>query len=162
MSEPIKQEPKSHYWLIPITLVYRLGVTEKQRPLNVLLRTSNQFLNLPSIGRAQQLAQMQARETKAIEEKAVVVDAVINGASYIGFMSDTEFNTPTEGQAPLFAVQDQDEALDGTKPESPEKGKEESSESKTQIPADGTTTTEHGAVRVSDAGGDTGAGTDGN
>ena len=144
MSEPIKKEPRSHYWLIPITLVYRLGVTEKQRPVNVLLRTNNQYLNLPSIGRAQQLAQMQARENKIIEEKAVVVDAVINGASYIGCMTDDEFNNPSPGQAPLFAVQDQDEALDGTKP---------------KIVVDtGSGSEINGAVRVSDTGTNEGEG----
>lgn len=85
----VKDEERIH-WMATVTIYYRLGGIERDRKVNVLVRTINPYLNQQSLGQIQQQAQIQAMEYKKIPKKAEVVDVIVS-VSMLGTMTNAEF-----------------------------------------------------------------------
>lgn len=90
----VLQEERIH-WMATVNLIYRLGGIEKERVVNVLVRTINPYLNQASLQSIQQQAQIQAREYNKIPKKAEIIDVIIS-VSMLGTMTDAQFaHVPT-------------------------------------------------------------------
>lgn len=96
-----KAVTRMNFWMIYSLVRYKQGVTEKQAPVNVVLATSEQYLNQAALGRANQMAQVQALNSGLLPENSVTLGVVIGSLNFMGQMSDEEFSaTLSDNQPP--------------------------------------------------------------
>jgi hypothetical protein len=92
------EQPEQHYHLVAGNVVFHTadGQSMGSLTLNTVLRNATNLVPARQIGRAQQALQMLFFERTG-DPTNVVVDVVIIAVSYLGFMSEEEFNAPPEG-----------------------------------------------------------------
>lgn len=88
---------KAHYWLFASMVFFKAGAEAEVATAytNVILATTEQYINSAALGKVNQLAQHQAVATHAIPEGAEVVNVVITSANFIGTMTSEEFALTT-------------------------------------------------------------------
>lgn len=93
MEDQKPQEPvKAFFWMASVDIIYTVeNGLPRIRPVNVLAKTFNPFVNQITIGNMQKSAQVQAMEYKKIPRKAKIEDVIVNGPWMIGHMTDQEF-----------------------------------------------------------------------
>ena len=89
---------KQHYHLVAGLVMFGNPETEQigSLTLNTVLRSDSQNVPVRQIGRAQQALQMIFRQ-KTEDETSQIVDVPIMSISYLGFMTEEEFQAPPEG-----------------------------------------------------------------
>ena len=100
-----KTVSRMNYWLMSANVRFKQGVTEKLALVNVVLATSEQYLNSGALGRVNQMAQVQAVNTGLIPNNGEITGVIIISANFIGQMSDEEFNAQLA--EPLAMVADE-------------------------------------------------------
>lgn len=89
---------QQHYHLVAGLVMFGNPETQEigSLTLNTVLRSDSQNVPVRQIGRAQQALQMVFRQ-KTGDETTQVVDVPILSISYLGYMSEEEFQAPPEG-----------------------------------------------------------------
>lgn len=90
---PVEEPKEKFFWLFNVNIIYNVdGGLERQRPVNVLMKSFNPFVNETTIGNVNQSAQIQAMQHKKIPRKAKIIDVVIAGFGLLGHMTDEQFH----------------------------------------------------------------------
>lgn len=98
MAKPIRQ----HYHLVTAEIVFR-NITEENGPLctvrlnGIITDAKSQHIPHRLLGKAQQVVQLHFHNRMAEIPGIEVVDVVLLGFSYLGFMTEEEFQVPPEG-----------------------------------------------------------------
>lgn len=94
MTEAIKK----HHFLITGEIVFRARNSEDVNAIrtNAVLLTEDTIINVAAIGKSQQLLQLNFHK-KMSDDNIEVLDVVILNLSYLGNMSEAEFQAPPAG-----------------------------------------------------------------
>ena len=83
---------KKHYFLLATLVVYQKDKLERNKPLNILVTSDEQFVTRSQLGRAQQQAQVRFFTEFDTERKSQVTDVFVQSVSYLGEMTEQEFH----------------------------------------------------------------------
>lgn len=87
---------RRHYWIYAAQILFKDSKGDYQRSLNTLLPTDNKYVTRKDLARAQEATQVKFFQ-KTFPENQIpidvqVVDLFTVSISYLGFMSQKEFN----------------------------------------------------------------------
>lgn len=83
---------EKHYFLLATLVVYQKDKLERNKPLNILVTSDEQFVTRTQLGRAQQQAQVRFFTEFDTERKSQVTDVFVQSVSYLGEMTEQEFH----------------------------------------------------------------------
>lgn len=85
--------PVRFHWLYVVRLYYQGGGIKglQTRDVNILVTSEEDYHPQSRLALVQRNAQIQARQHNKIPAQAEVVDAIITGVSFLGLMTDTQF-----------------------------------------------------------------------
>lgn len=90
---------KNHFYLVAAMVTFNIEGEEGTRShmLNTMIKTKDNFVSLENLGRAQQAVQMRLAGILGEDSaKSNVIDVVVMSVSYMGYMSEKDFDPRVE------------------------------------------------------------------
>lgn len=92
MNDEAQPASKRHYHMFSIMVIYQEQAKERRQFLNTVVPSEHPYVNTMDLARVQQQTQIRFQQTFDPQKKFKLLDLYVQSISYMGHMSDMEFD----------------------------------------------------------------------